>query len=167
MESNLYNITSRKQKAQEIAFESRDDSNCLDKHAQLLTRRGKGGIYPRIKFLWTSLFLKSLERSSHRRSSRRLRELREEQRWIENLELLLKDKELKEKRIKELDEGVDACEEEMMGLYKVNGSLEEKLATLEESRETLQKEEELQHTITAMYAPHGISSDIVRKTPSH
>ena len=140
----------------------------LDKHAQLLDKkREKERIISENKILMDKFALEISSKDRHIEDLQEDLENYEKNRdAIENLELLLKDKELKEKRIKELDEGVDACEEEMMGLYKVNGSLEEKLATLEESRETLQKKREefaaYDYFLQCMHS-HGISSDIVKK----
>ena len=170
LEGNLYNITSRKkQKAKELQLLNPEmTATRLDKHAQLLDKkREKERIISESKILTDKFALEISSKDRHIEDLQSDLENYEKNRdAIENLEMLLKDKEMKEKRIQELDKGVSACEEEMMGLYKVNGSLEEKLANLEENRETLNKKREefaaYDYFLQCMHS-HGISSDIVKK----
>jgi DNA repair exonuclease SbcCD ATPase subunit/predicted phosphodiesterase len=170
LENNLYNITSRKeQKAKELMLLNPEMTTTrLDKHAQLLEKkREKERIISESKILIDKFALEISSKERHIEDLEKDLENYEKNRdAIENLESLLKDKKLKERRIKELDQGVDACEEEMMGLYKVNGSLEEKLTSLEQSRETLHRKREefaaYDYYLQCMHS-HGISSDIVKK----
>jgi DNA repair exonuclease SbcCD ATPase subunit len=85
---------------------------------------------------------------------------------IENLESLNSSKKNHEATAKDNLISLGICEEEILELYKTNGSLEEKLATLEKDRKTLnQKREEYaayDYFLQCMHA-HGISSDIVKR----
>ena len=82
------------------------------------------------------------------------------------MELLLKEREKRQKRVSELSLSLDSCEEEILKLYKIHGSLEEKLSSLEADREMLnQKREEYaayDYFLQCMHS-HGISSDITKR----
>ena len=85
---------------------------------------------------------------------------------IENLEALLKKRETKKEEALKLEGQLYDCEDEIMKLYKIHGSLEEKLSSLEADRETLNSKREeyaaYDYFLRCMH-PHGISSDIVKR----
>jgi DNA repair exonuclease SbcCD ATPase subunit/DNA repair exonuclease SbcCD nuclease subunit len=170
LEENLYNITSRKeQKSKELHLLNPEMTHSrIDQYDQLIKKRNqKERIISEGKILMDKFALEISSKDRHIKDLKEDLDTYEKNRdAIENLEVLLKDKELKEKRIYKLDAGVDACEEQMMELYKVYGSLEEKLANLEENRELMhQKREEFaayDYFLQCMHS-HGISSDIVKK----
>ncbi len=170
LKDNLYNITSRReQKSEELHLLNPEMTNTrIDKYEQLLLKkREKERIISESKILMDKF---ALEISSKERHIQDLKDdlntYEKNKDAIENLELLLKDKSRKEKRIKELDKGIQSCEEQVMELYKTYGSLEEKLANLEENRTLMfQKREEFaayDYFLQCMHS-HGISSDIVKK----
>ena len=169
LEENLYNITSRKeQKSKELHLLNPEMTHSrIDQYDQLIKKRNqKERIISEGKILMDKFALEISSKDRHIKDLKEDLDTYEKNRdAIENLEVLLKDKELKEKRIYKLDAGVDACEEQMMELYKVYGSLEEKLANLEENRELMhQKREEFaayDYFLQCMHS-HGISSDIVK-----
>jgi DNA repair exonuclease SbcCD ATPase subunit/DNA repair exonuclease SbcCD nuclease subunit len=170
LQDNLYNITSRReQKNKELHLLNPELTNSrIDKYEQLLQKkREKERVISESKLLVDKFALEISSKERHIDDLNEDLEAYEKNKdAIENLEALLKDKAIKEKRIKELDKGVDSCEEQMMELYKTYGSLEEKLTSLEESRELMhEKREEFaayDYFLQCMHS-HGISSDIVKK----
>lgn len=170
LEENLYNITSRKEhRSRELQLLNPEMTNTrLDKYEQLLKKKSeKERIVSESKILSDKFALEISSKERHIEDLEKELALYEQNRdAIENLETLLKTKEEKEKKIEDIDTGIEACEEEILSLYKAHGSLEEKLSTLEESRALLrQKREEYSaydYYLQCMH-PHGISSDIVKK----
>ena len=170
LQDNLYNITSRReQKNKELHLLNPELTNSrIDNYEQLLKKkREKERIISESKLLVDKFALEISSKDRHIEDLKGdLNAYEKNKDAIENLEALLKDKTIKEKRIVELDKGVDACEEQMMELYKTYGSLEEKLTNLEENRELMhEKREEFaayDYFLQCMHS-HGISSDIVKK----
>jgi len=170
LQDNLYNITSRReQKNKELHLLNPELTNSrIDNYEQLLKKkREKERIISESKLLVDKFALEISSKDRHIEDLKGdLSTYEKNKDAIENLEALLKDKTIKEKRIVELDKGVDACEEQMMELYKTYGSLEEKLTNLEENRELMhEKREEFaayDYFLQCMHS-HGISSDIVKK----
>ncbi len=170
LQDNLYNITSRReQKNKELHLLNPELTNSrIDNYEQLLKKkREKERIISESKLLVDKFALEISSKDRHIEDLKDdLNAYEKNKDAIENLEALLKDKTIKEKRIVELDKGVDACEEQMMELYKTYGSLEEKLTNLEENRELMhEKREEFaayDYFLQCMHS-HGISSDIVKK----
>lgn len=170
LQDNLYNITSRReQKSEELHLLNPEMTNIrIDKYEQLLLKkREKERIISESKILMDKFALEISSKERHIQDLKSELDIYEQNKdAIENLELLLKDKSRKEKRVKELDKGIQSCEEQVMELYKTYGSLEEKLTSLEENRTLmLQKREEFaayDYFLQCMHS-HGISSDIVKK----
>lgn len=170
LEQSLYKITSRKeQRAKELHLLNPEMTNTrLDKHEQLLKKRSqKERIVSESKILADKFALELSSKERHIADLEKDLQVYEENKdAIENLETLLKSKKSKEKQIVDIGHGVEACEEQILELYKTHGSLEEKLSSLEDSRQMLlQKREEFaayDYYLQCMH-PHGISTDIVRK----
>jgi DNA repair exonuclease SbcCD ATPase subunit/DNA repair exonuclease SbcCD nuclease subunit len=170
LEENLYNITSRRErKNKELHLLNPETTQIrLDKHEQLVKKKNqKERIISEGKILMDKFALEISSKERHIRDLKEELDTYERNRdAIENLEVLLKDRKIKKKRILDLDQGIDACEEQMMELYKIYGSLEEKLVSLEDSRKLMhQKREEFaayDYFLQCMHS-HGISSDIVKK----
>ena len=170
LKDKLYSITSRKvnkeKELQNLDPETVDSR--MEKYEQLLNKKTE----TKRKISESSLLcekyaLEAKEKQRHIEDLEREIEIYEENRdAIENLESLMKTKKDKETKIVEASGCLDVCEEKILELYKSNGSLEEKLATLEKDRETLnQKREEYaayDYFLQCMH-PHGISSDIVKR----
>ena len=85
---------------------------------------------------------------------------------IESLESLIRDQKNLLKRSGEIDQVIDSCEEEVTKLYKVHGSLEEKLATLEDERTLLRekmREKAAYDYFKLCMSQHGIASEILKR----
>jgi len=166
----LYEITSRKsQKQKTLSLMSPEtiDSH-IQKYEELVEkRRQKERSASEAKLLTEKLALEILSKERHIADLEIDVELYEKNRdAIENLELLLKKRETKQKDVLKLEAELCDCEDEIMKLYKIHGSLEEKLSSLEEDRETLNAKREeyaaYDYFLRCMH-PHGISSDIVKR----
>lgn len=170
LEENLYNITSRReQKSKELHLLNPEmTTSRIAKYDQLVQKKKeKESTISEAKILVDKFALEIASKERHIEDLKGdLATYEKNKDAIENLESLLGDKGLKEKRIKILDDGVTACENQMMELYKVYGSLEEKLDSLEKNRKLMyQKREEFaayDYYLQCMHS-HGISSDIVKK----
>ena len=85
---------------------------------------------------------------------------------IENLENLLKERKEAEKTLNSNKKTHTACQKQVMELYKTNGSLEQKVSSIEEE---IQEAEDLQEKFAACdlflrcMHPNGISYDIIKK----
>ncbi len=85
---------------------------------------------------------------------------------IENLESLVRDQSRLQKRASEIEETIESCEVEVTKLYKVHGSLEEKLTTLETERQTLRekmREKAAYDYFKLCMSQHGIASEILKR----
>ena len=147
LQDKLYSITSLKSEKQK-QLESLDPETVeshIDKYQQLLNKKqDTERTISESTLMSEKLALESKEKARHIEDLERDIEIYEENKEaIENLESLMKTKKEKEKSIKEFNICLEECEEKILDLYKANGSLEEKLASLEKDRDTLnQKREE-------------------------
>ena len=85
---------------------------------------------------------------------------------IENLEQLLKEKDKIEKEIKIFEKEYERCQRETMDLYKVHGSLEQRLKQIHEEEEEyghLQGQYSAYDLFMQCMHPNGISYDIIKK----
>ena len=170
LEDELYTITSHKEEKQKtlnlLNVEAVDSH--LEKYDSLTLKRSqKQNTLTESRLLSEKLALEILSKERHAQDLEGDLEIYEKNRdAIENLEALLKGRENKEKRLSELQSALGNCELEIMKLYKIHGSLEEKLSSLESDRETLQTKREeyaaYDYFLRCMH-PHGISSDIVKR----
>jgi len=170
LETQLYNITSRREEKEKTlnflapeAVEAR-----LEKYDSLLDKkREKERAVSESTLLSEKLALEILSKERHATDLSADLELYEKNRdAIENLESLLKDRENKQKCLVTQEDNLGVCEEEIMKLYKIHGSLEEKLSSLEKDRETLNTKREeyaaYDYFLQCMH-PHGISSEITKR----
>jgi DNA repair exonuclease SbcCD ATPase subunit/DNA repair exonuclease SbcCD nuclease subunit len=170
LKDKLYSITSQKA-AKTKQLENLDPETVesrMDKHQQLLNKKSETErVISESRLLCEKFALEAKEKERHIEDLEKEIEIYEENKEaIENLESLVKTKKDKEIKIGETNACLGDCEEMILELYKTNGSLEEKLASLEKDRETLnQKREEYaayDYFLQCMH-PHGISSDIVKR----
>ena len=170
LEEKLYTITSQKENKQK-RLNTLDpvtvDSN-LDKYDHLIDKKLhiERGV-AKASLVMEKMILEVSSKERHVADLKKDLKIYEDNREaIENLESLLKERLRKKKSISELAGGLTSCEEELLKLYKIHGSLEEKLSSLEADREMLhQKREEYaayDYFLRCMH-PHGISSDIVKR----
>jgi DNA repair exonuclease SbcCD ATPase subunit/predicted phosphodiesterase len=140
----------------------------LDKYSALETRRVN-----------TQTFIKELELSIERMSSAvqrtntRLQELAAEQseynsnkEAIENLEKLIKEKELHDNQIKSLERENRSNNQKKIDLYKLLGSEEQRVESLKERRlefETIQSEYAAYDLFLRCMHPNGIAYDIIKQ----
>ena len=170
LDGELYAITSRKkekQKTLNLLSVATVDSH-LEKYAALIVKKAeKERALTESQLLSEKLALEILSKERHANDLETDLEIYEKNREaIENLESLLKSRENKEKSLSNLQACLDGCEVEIMKLYKIHGSLEEKLSSLEADRETLNTKRgeyaAYDYFLRCMH-PHGISSDIVKR----
>ena len=170
LEEKLYTISSsreEKQKTLNLLNVETVDSH-LEKYDSLVEKRGeKERSVAKSKLLSEKLALEILSKQRHAEDLQSDLEIYEKNREaIENLESLLRSRENKQKKLSEVQACLGNCEEEIMKLYKIHGSLEEKLSSLEQDRETLNTKREeyaaYDYFLRCMH-PHGISSDIVKR----
>jgi DNA repair exonuclease SbcCD ATPase subunit/DNA repair exonuclease SbcCD nuclease subunit len=170
LEDKLYTITSKKEEKQKtlnlLSVDTVDSH--LEKYATLVEKKeSKERTLTESQLLSEKLALEILSKERHANDLEGELEIYEKNREaIENLEVLLKDRENKQKELSNLQGDLDGCEVEIMKLYKIHGSLEEKLSSLESDRETLHAKREeyaaYDYFLRCMH-PHGISSDIVKR----
>jgi exonuclease SbcC len=166
----LYSITTKRSDKEGILrrLDPETVDSRIDKHQKLLSKKeSTERVISESALLCEKLALEAKEKTRHIEDLEKDIAIYEENREaIENLESLVKTKGVKEKEIKNITQCLEGCEEKILDLYKSNGSLEEKLASLEKDRETLnQKREEYaayDYFLQCMH-PHGISSDIVKR----
>jgi len=85
---------------------------------------------------------------------------------IENLETLIRDQGKLEKRSGEIDQIITSCEEEVTKFYKLHGSFEERLTTLETERALLRekmREKAAYDYFKLCMSQHGIASEILKR----
>ena len=170
LEEKLHTITTQKenkQKRLDVLEPHTVDSN-LDKYDQLIDKK----LHTERRVSEASLKMEKmvLEISSKERHVDDLKEdlkiYEDNREIIENLEFLLKERERKEKSISALSLCLTSCEAELLKIYKIHGSLEEKLSSLEADRQMLHEKREeyaaYDYFLRCMH-PHGISSDIVKR----
>jgi DNA repair exonuclease SbcCD ATPase subunit len=170
LEGKLYEITSKRKDKERCLnlLEPESVDSRIEKYDQLITKKlQKERAVSEASLLVEKLALEVLSKERHIEDLEVDLKIYEENREaIENLELLLREREKKQKKNSSSALCLDACEEEIMKLYKIHGSLEEKLSSLEHDRATLhQKREEYaayDYFLQCMH-PHGISSDIVKR----
>ena len=170
LEGRLYEITSSKNQKQDSLHLLTPEvvTSHIDKYDQLITKKlEKERAVSEATLMSEKLALEILSKERHIEDLKKDIEVYEENKdAIENLELLLKERESRQKRISELSLSLDSCKEEILKLYKIHGSLEEKLSSLEADREMLnQKREEYaayDYFLQCMHS-HGISSDITKR----
>lgn len=170
LQDKLYSITSLKaEKTKQLnSLDPTTVDSHIDKYQKLLNKRQETErIISESSLMSEKLALEAKEKTRHIEDLEKDIEIYEQNKEaIENLESLMKTKKEKENTIKKSNDCLGECEEKILELYKANGSLEEKLASLEKDRETLnQKREEYaayDYFLQCMH-PHGISSDIVKR----
>jgi len=170
LKDKLYNITSlRASKEKELSnLDQETVDSRINKYQQLLAKKLETErTISESSLLCEKYALEAEQKQRHIEDLEKDIEIYEENKEaIENLESLMKTKKSKLLKIDEVDSCLGDCEEKILELYKANGSLEEKLASLEKDRETLnQKREEYaayDYFLQCMH-PHGISSDIVKR----
>tara|TARA_R100000808_G_C2152817_1_gene162542 strand:+ start:1149 stop:4223 length:3075 start_codon:yes stop_codon:yes gene_type:complete len=170
LEGKLYSITSRKDEASESLrlLDTTSVDSRIDNYEKLLDKKvEKERAIAEASLLSEKLMLEAKEKERHISDLESDIQIYEDNiEAIENLETMLKTKATLEKEATGIMENLGACEEQVLELYKVNGSLEEKLAALERDKETLSHKREeyaaYDYFLRCMHA-HGISSDIVKR----
>jgi len=170
LRGELYSITSLKaERVKQLKnLDQKTVDSRIDKYQQLMDKKAETErTVSESRLMCEKLALEKKSKARHIEDLEKEIEIYEENREaIENLESLMKTKANKESDIDKAVICLGECEEEILELYKENGSLEEKLTSLERDRETLnQKREEYaayDYFLQCMH-PHGISSDIVKR----